>query len=164
MTLDAVLTAFALVIFVVELQIPTLLPIPGVKLGLANVISLIAVFEIGALDALAILLVRIFLGGMFTGQMISIAYSLAGGLLCLLVTVILKKFVNKSQIWVCGVIGAIFHNLGQVAVAVLITKTPALVSYLPILMISGIVTGAFTGGIATLLSKRLHGLFARYIR
>ncbi len=161
-TLDAILTAFALIIFVVELQLPEIVPIPGVKLGLANAITLVAVFELGPIDALLILLLRIGMGSMFTGRVMALMYSLAGGLLCYLVTLAMKRIVTKSQIWVCGVIGAIAHNIGQIFVAILITQTPELVSYLPVLIVSAVITGAFTGGIATYISKRMHGFFVKY--
>ncbi|MCR5584075.1 MAG: Gx transporter family protein [Lachnospiraceae bacterium] len=158
-TMDAVLTAIALVIFIVELQFPEILPVPGVKLGLANVITLIAMFQLGPVDALAILLGRILLGGMFSGRIISILYSLAGGLLCYAVTLVLRKAVSKSQIWVCGVLGAIAHNAGQILTAVAITQTPELFGYFPILMVSGLLTGAFTGGIATFTVKKTQKLW-----
>jgi heptaprenyl diphosphate synthase len=161
-TLDAILIALALIIFVVELQLPEIVPIPGVKLGLANVITLVAVFELGPVDALIILLLRTGMGSMFTGRVMALLYSLAGGMLCFFVTFLVKRIVTKSQIWVCGVIGAIAHNIGQILVAILITQTPALVGYLPLLTVSAIITGAFTGGIATYISKRMHGFFARY--
>ncbi len=157
-TLNAVLTAIALIIFIVELQFPEIVPIPGVKLGLSNVITLFAMFQLGPVDALIILLLRIVMGSMFSGRIMAMLYSLAGGLLCYLVTLLMRKFVSRSQIWVCGILGAISHNLGQILVAILITSTPALISYLPILMISAILTGAFTGGIATITCKRLKGL------
>ncbi len=163
-TLDAILTALALIIFIVELQIPEIVPIPGVKLGLANVITLIAVFELGPADAIVILLLRIGMGSMFSGRISAMLYSLAGGLLCYAVTLLLKKIVSEKQIWVCGVIGAACHNIGQILTAVLITGTPALFAYFPILMVSGIVTGSFTGGIATYTAQRLHGLFAGFKR
>ena len=97
-TLDAVLTATALVMFIVELQFPEIVPVPGVKPGLANIITLIAMFRLGPADAFAILIARILLGSMFSGRIISVIYSLAGGLLCFLVTLLLKKIVSEKQI------------------------------------------------------------------
>ncbi len=157
-TLNAVLTAIALIIFIVELQLPEIVPIPGVKLGLSNVITLFAMFQLGPVDTLIILLLRIVMGSMFSGRIMAMLYSLAGGLLCYLVTLLMRKFVSRSQIWVCGILGAISHNLGQILVAILITQTPALIAYLPVLIASGILTGAFTGGIATFSYRRLHGI------
>jgi heptaprenyl diphosphate synthase len=158
-TMDAVLTATALVIFIIELQFPEIIPIPGIKLGLANVITLVAMFRLGPADTLAILLGRILLGGMFSGRIISVLYSLAGGLLCYGVTLLLRKTVSESQIWVCGVLGAIAHNVGQILTAVALTRTPELFGYFPILVVSGILTGAFTGGIAAFTVKKTKKLW-----
>ncbi len=160
-TLDGILTALALIIFIVELQIPEIVPIPGVKLGLANVITLIVIFEIGPIDGLIVLILRIIMGSMFSGRIMAMIYSMAGGLLCYVVTLLLKRIVTKSQIWVCGVLGAISHNLGQIMVAVLITQTPELFSYLPVLVVSGMITGAFTGWLATFTVKKMGDRFGK---
>jgi heptaprenyl diphosphate synthase len=155
LTRMAVLTAVALTIFVVELQLPSLTPIPGVKLGLANIITVYAMFTLGAADALCILVARILLGSFFAGQIMALLYSLAGGLLCYLVMLGLRRVLTVRQIWVCGVLGAVAHNLGQMAVAILLTSTPALLYYLPVLMVSGILSGAFTGLCAQFAANRL---------
>ncbi len=145
------LTTIALIIFVVEAQIPTPLPIPGVKLGLANVITVYAMFLCGSLDTLAILLCRIVLGCIFAGQMMAFLYSLCGGMFCYLIMLLMRKIVTEKQIWICSVIGAVAHNIGQIAVAIVITQTPAIISYLPVLLISGIISGTFTGFCAQLV-------------
>lgn len=156
--LDAMLTAVALSIFVIELQIPSLTPIPGIKLGLSNILTLAAMFLLGPLDALAVSLLRILLGCILAGNVMSLAYSLAGGLLSYLVMVFLRKIVSGKQIFICSIFCAMVHNLGQIIVAVLITKTAAVFFYLPILMVSGIITGAFTGLTAQLVINRLKKL------
>ena len=145
LTRDALLTALALIIFLVEAQIPAPVPIPGVKLGLANIVTLWALFLSGPADALLILLCRVLLGSFFAGQLVSLFYSLTGGLLCFLLTLLLRRFVTKSQIWVCGVFGAIAHNAGQIGTAILLTGTPSLLIYFPVLVVSGVITGLFTG-------------------
>ena len=155
LTTMALLTAIALAIHVAEAQIPPLVAIPGVKLGLANIITVYAAFSIGGGAAAMILLARILLGSMFGGGVMSLAYSLAGGLLCLFVTLLLRKILTKKQIWIAGVMGAIAHNIGQILVAIVVTGTPAIVSYLPILMISGVITGCFTGFAAQAVVNRL---------
>ena len=155
LTTMALLTAIALAIHVAEAQIPPLVAIPGVKLGLANIITVFAAFSIGGGAAAMILLARILLGSMFGGGVMSLAYSLAGGLLCLFVTLLLRKILTKKQIWIAGVMGAIAHNIGQILVAIVVTGTPAIVSYLPILMISGVITGCFTGFAAQAVVNRL---------
>jgi heptaprenyl diphosphate synthase len=155
LTRMAVLTAVALTIFVVELQLPSLTPIPGVKLGLANIVTVYAMFTLGPADTLCVLLARILLGSFFAGQIMALLYSLAGGLLCYLVMLLLRRILTVKQIWVCGVLGAVAHNVGQIAVAILLTRTPALVYYLPVLLVSGILSGAFTGLCAQFVANRL---------
>lgn len=158
LTRNALLTAIALTIFMLEAQIPPLVPIPGVKLGLANIVTIFALFTYGSRDALMILLVRVFLGSVFSGQMTTFFYSLAGGLLCFAVTLLMKKIVTDKQIWVASIIGAIFHNIGQILMAILITSTPGIAVYLPILLVSGILTGLFTGLCAQFLYGKLKHL------
>jgi len=191
--LIAILTAIALIIFIIEAQIPLPIPIPGVKLGLANVVTLFALFynspnkpvkpinpanhgkpinpanhgkpinpvkpnktqTLTTGNAFTILLCRITLGAVFTGRLVAFAYSLTGGLFGFTAQVIIKKFISTKQIWVCGAIGAIFHNIGQILAAIIITGTPALVAYLPILMITGIITGVLTGLITQITLQRL---------
>ena len=155
LTTMAMLTAIALAIHVAEAQIPAPVPIPGVKLGLANIVTVYAVFTIGAGPALMILVARILLGSLFAGQAVSLLYSLAGGLLCFVVMLLLKKILTRKQIWVASVIGAIFHNIGQILVAIVVTGTPAIVSYLPVLLLSGIAAGLFTGFAAQTFIHRM---------
>lgn len=156
LTFCALLTAIALTIFMVEAQIPLPVPIPGMKLGLANIVTVYAMFALGPGDTLLILLCRVFLGSLFAGFG-TLPYSLAGGLLCYLSMLLLRKFLTEKQLWVCGAIGAIFHNAGQIGAAIAITRTPQLILYLPILLIPGIVAGVFTGLAAQFLVKRMEG-------
>lgn len=151
----ALLTAIALTIFVLEAQIPLPAPIPGLKLGLSSIVTLVALFALGRKEALAIVLVRIFLGNLFTGQGMALLYSLGGGLLSFLAMALLSRALKPRQIWVCGVVGGMVHNLGQTAVAVLLLKNPALLYYLPVLLLCGMLTGLFTGLCAQLLKQRL---------
>lgn len=155
LTTMALLTAIALAIHVAEAQIPPLVAIPGVKLGLANIVTVYAAFSIGGGAAAMILVARILLGSMFGGGVMSLMYSLAGGLLCLAVTLLLRRVLTVKQIWVAGVMGAVAHNIGQILVAVVVTGTPSIVSYLPILLISGVVTGTFTGFAAQAVVNRI---------
>ena len=141
----AMLTAVALIIFIVEAQIPSPVPIPGIKLGLANIVTVYAMFTFGPAPTLMIFLCRVFLGSVFSGQLISLLYSLGGGFLCYLSMLLMRKIVTEKHIWVCSVVGAVFHNVGQISVAVLITRTPGIAIYLPILLVTGIIAGLFTG-------------------
>lgn len=155
----ALLTANALTIFMVEAQIPVPVPIPGVKLGLANIITVYSMFSLGSIPTLMILIARILLGAIFSGRVISLLYSLGGGLLCYSIMLVMRKFLTTRQIWICSVIGAIFHNIGQILVAMAVTGTVSIIAYFPILMVSGIISGFFTGHCAQILVTRLGGKF-----
>lgn len=150
----ALLTTVALIIFIVELRIPNLIPIPGVKLGLANVVTVYAVYHYRAKEVVMLVISRIFLGAIFGGNMMALAYSLAGGMLCLAGMLFLRKVISENHIWLCSVFGAVLHNAGQIAVAVAITGTLAVVAYFPFLIVSGCIAGAFTGVCAQLVVKR----------
>lgn len=161
MTTNALLTAIALTIFMVEAQIPTLVPIPGVKLGLANIITVFAMFAYTPKDALLILVVRVFLGSIFSGQISTMLYSMTGGMFCFAAMLLLRRFLTDRQLWVASVIGAIFHNVGQILVAIIVSGTPGLIVYLPVLMVSGVIAGLFTGLCTQFLYHKLkkYGLF-----
>ena len=160
----AMLTAIALTIFMIEAQIPALVPIPGVKLGLANIVTVFAVFALGPREASMILFVRIFLGAVFAGNFSTILYSGAGGLLAILVTIGLRKLLTHQQLWVAGAIGAIFHSIGQMAVAVAVTGTPGILVYLPMMILCSIITGVFTGLCAQLLLNRGKNLWKTFLK
>ena len=154
LTYMALLTAIALTIFMVEAQIPALVPVPGVKLGLSNIVTVFAVFAMGSGEAAAILFVRIFLGAVFAGNFSTIFYSAAGGALAIGVTILLRRILTNKQLWVAGVLGAIAHSIGQMAMAIAITQTVGLVVYLPMMIICSIITGLFTGLCAQFLLDR----------
>ena len=151
----ALLAAVALTIFVLEAQIPLPLPVPGLKLGLCNIVTLFALCRLGRGWSLAIVLTRIVLGNLAMGQVMAMLYALAGGLLSFLVMALIFRRLGQSLLWVTGAFGGLAHNLGQMAVAVLVTSTSALLAYLPVLLLCGILTGAFTGLCARLLCERL---------
>lgn len=156
MTFMALLLAVALTIFVAEAQLPPPVPIAGVKLGLANIVTLVALVWLGREEALAILLGRILLGSLFAGQAVSFIYSLAGGLMCFFVMAIILAPLKQERLWVVSVFGAMAHNVGQIIAAALLTHTWQVIAYLPVLIISGILSGVFTGLAAQLVVKRLN--------
>ncbi len=158
LTTLALLTAIALTIFLAEAQLPPLVPVPGVKLGLANIVTVYAVFALGPGDALLILCARVFLGAVFSGQMMTLLYSGAGGFLAWAVMVLLAKLLTRRQIWLCSPFAAVFHNLGQLLAAAAVMRTWAVLAYLPYLFLSGIITGLFTGLCAQFLLARLEGI------
>ena len=164
LVLLSLFTAIALTIFMIEAQIPALVPIPGVKLGLANIVTVFVVFAIGSREAAAVLFCRIFLGAVFAGNFSTILYSAAGGLLSILVTIGLKRFLTNKQLWVAGSLAAIAHSVGQMAAAILISGTPSLASYLPIMVGISVITGTFTGLCAQFLLTRGDKLWKTIFR
>ena len=151
----AVLTAAALIIFVIELQIPNPFPIPGIKLGLANIITVYAVYHYRAHEVAAVVLVRLVLGAVFSGNYMALIYSASGALLCLAGMLILRRWIDEKHLWMASVFGAVLHNTGQMAAALLMLQTPQLMLYYPFLLVSGCLSGAFTGIAAQLVSNRL---------
>ena len=149
------LTALALIIFTVELQLPTLAPIPGMKLGLANIVTVYAVYSFSAGETAMLVVVRVLLGALIAGNLMSLAYSLAGGLLCLAGMLLLRRVIDRKHIWVCSVLGAVLHNIGQTAAAVVLMQTRTVIAYLPFLLLSGCVAGALTGMAAQLVTGRI---------
>ena len=154
LTVMALMCAIALTIFMVEAQIPALVPLPGVKMGLSNIVTVFAVFVLGPGEAAAILFVRIFLGAVFAGNFSTIFYSAAGGLCAIGVTILLRRVLTMKQMWVAGCIGAVAHSIGQMAMAIALTATPSLAVYLPIMIVCSIITGTFTGLCAQVLANR----------
>ena len=150
------LTAVSLILFIVENQIPAPVPVPGVKLGLGNIIVICVLFLYGRREALCVLLVKVVLSAILTGNLGALAYSLTGGLLSLGVMCLLRGLLTDRQLWVGSVLGAMFHNLGQLGAAMVISRTPQLIGYLPVLLLSGMVTGLFTGIAAQVVVRRLQ--------
>ncbi len=155
LTLMALLTAIALTIFVIENQIPTPVPIPGVKLGLANIITLITMKLLGKKEAGAVLLVRILMGAMFAGSPSTLLFSAAGGLLAYLVMCMTVDHFGENQLWIVSALAGLAHNAGQLLACVLVVRTPGVFAYAPILAASGVITGVFTGFAAQYLLKAL---------
>ena len=150
-----VLTAAALIIFIIESWIPYPFPVPGIKLGLANIITVYAVYRYKAYEVAAILFIRIALGSVFSGNFTAMIYSLSGGTLCLLGMLLLKKVIDENRLWLASVFGAVLHNTGQIIAAVIILQTPAIIAYYPFLIVSGCLSGASTGLCAQIVIKRV---------
>ena len=164
LTLLAMLSAIALTIFMVEAQIPPVVPLPGVKLGLANIVTVFTVFAIGPAEGIGVLAVRVFLSAVFAGNFSTILYSAAGGACAIGMTILLRKILTEKQLWVAGCVGAIAHSLGQMAVAIAVTGTPGLAVYLPVMIAIGIITGLFTGLCAQFLVNRGGKLWKTILR
>ena len=153
----SVLSAVSLIIFVVELQIPNPFPIPGIKLGLANIITVYAVYHYRAVEVAAMVAVRLLLGAVFSGNFTALLYSASGAFLCLVGMLLLRRWIDEKHIWIASVFGAVLHNTGQMAAALFVTRTPQLLLYYPFLLVSGCLAGAFTGLCAQIVTARLKG-------
>lgn len=151
----SLLTAAALILYIVESRLPAPVPIPGVKLGLANIITVVAVYWFRPGQVTALVAVRLLLGSFFAGSMSALMFSGAGALLCLAGMLILRKVLSEKYIPLCSVLGAILHNVGQIMVAISVMKDIKVVAYLPILLVTGSVAGFFTGLCARAVERRI---------
>ena len=149
-----VFTALALIFSYVETLIPIQFGIPGVKLGLANLIIVIALYKLKLREAYVLSVVRVILAGFLFGNYFSIIYSLAGGLLSLTVMAYLKHRGDFSVIGV-SIAGGVFHNVGQLVVAMAVVETFHVAYYLPVLLVAGLVTGFLIGILSDNMLKRL---------
>lgn len=152
-----VFTSLALILSYVELLIPINFGIPGMKLGLANLLVVILLYKGCPRDALLLSVIRILLSGLIFGNMFSIFYSLGGGLLSLAVMVFLKK---TGQFTVVGISigGGASHNVGQLLVAMFVVQTYQVGYYLPVLLIAGVITGAVIGILSAEVLKRTQSI------
>lgn len=149
-----VFTALALIFSYVETLIPVNLGIPGVKLGLANLIIVVALYKMRLSEAYLLSVVRILLAGFIFGNYFSIIYSLAGGLLSLTVMALLKKWGGFSLQGI-SIAGGVFHNIGQLIVAAVVVETFSVTYYFPVLLVAGLLTGLVIGIVAEMMLKRL---------
>lgn len=154
MAITGILTAGAIVIGIIESFIPSI-GIPGVKLGLANIVILITLYELGIIEALFVDLARVFIVGLLRGTIFTMGFfmSLTGAILSLGIMIIFYLLIKKFSIVGVSVIGAIFHVVGQILVAWLFLSTPYILYYLPVIAISAIVTGVGVGVVANLIIK-----------
>ena len=149
-----IFTALALIFSYVETLIPVHVGIPGVKLGLANLIIVITLYKMGTKEAYILSVVRVILSGFIFGNMFSILYSMAGGLLSLGMMSLLKK-TDKFSIFGVSMAGGVFHNIGQLFMAAIVLESLSITYYLPVLLISGVLTGFFIGFLANEMLRRL---------
>lgn len=145
LTVLSLYTTLSLAVFAIESAIPPLVPLPGIKLGLANIITLILLRHYSAKDAFWVLIARILLSSFLFGQVLSLFYSLAGGSLSFAVMFISNRMLCKKLPFLTGALGGLFHNLGQLLTAFIVTASAGVFTYSPYLAVSGILTGLFTG-------------------
>ena len=148
------MVALALIMSYIEAQIPAFFAVPGMKLGLTNIVVVVSLYLLGSKSAMFINIVRIILVSLLFGNTMSLAFSFAGGMLSTIIMIILKKSGKFSTVGVSAA-GGITHNIGQILVAVFLLNTGAITWYLPILWISGIISGVVIGIIAGIVTSRL---------
>lgn len=149
------LTALAFVFSYIEFLLPINLGVPGIKLGLANLVVIVALYLMNVRVACTLSFVRILLTGLTFGNPASMIYSLAGGMLSLAIMIMAKKSDFFSVTGV-SVLGGVFHNVGQIIVAILVVETKSLLFYLPVLILSGTVAGVLIGILASILIRHLN--------
>ena len=143
-----------MVLSFVESQIPAFVAIPGVKIGLANIAVIFALYKLGWKEAVAVSIVRVFLVSLLFGSFLSLLYSLAGAVLSLTVMLILKgvKVIGKIGV---SVSGGVCHNIGQIIVASIVMETNIIIYYLPFLLLSGTIAGVAIGLASAILVDRV---------
>lgn len=159
--LCGVLTALALALSLAERMIPIqlLIPIPGVKLGLANVVTMFALLFLKPRDAYAILLCRVCLAAIFAGSVTSFLFSLLGGMLALTTTWILLRWKDRTfTMFGISAAAAAMHDIGQIMAAILVMGTTDVLAYLPLLLVSAIPMGLLTGAMIQVLSAHLKAI------
>ncbi len=140
----AILIALAMIFSYVEAVIPVNFGIPGIKLGVANIVVVVGLYIIKAREVFVISVIRIILVGILFGNVMSILYSLAGGILSLIVMLLMKKMKGFSIVGV-SIAGGVSHNVGQLAVAIAVVENLKLIAYIPVLLIAGAITGFIIG-------------------
>ncbi len=153
-SLYGIMIALALILSYIEAQVPAFFAIPGMKLGLTNVVVVVALYVIDAKSAMFINVVRIILVSLLFGTAMSFAFSIAGGMLSTVIMILLKKSDKFSTVGVSAA-GGITHNIAQILVAMVLLGTKAIAWYLPILWISGVLTGVVIGIISGIIASRI---------
>lgn len=157
----AMFLALALILSYVESLIPFFFGVPGIKLGLPNLVIVMILYCMGTKEAYLISIVRVLLAGFLFGNLFSIAYSLAGAMLSLTVMMLIKR-TGKLKVITVSAIGGICHNIGQLIIASLFVESYSIFYYTPVLLIAGLITGVIIGLISQEMILRLGRFFKIY--
>lgn len=155
LTTLSISVALAMILSFVESQIPPLVAIPGIKIGLSNIVTVFLLYTYGWREAATVSLIRVTLSSLLFGSAVSLAYSASGALLSFLAMLLLKKIPLFSEISV-SIAGGVLHNAGQILCACFLMENAGIVTYLPPLIISGTIAGVAVGTLAALLVKKLN--------
>ena len=156
----SVLIALGMIFSYIESLVPAFVAIPGVKLGLANTVTVFALYMLGIPDAALVSLVRVILSSLLFGNTVSLLYSLVGAALSLAVMILCARLLRLSPIGVSA-LGGVFHNLGQTLTAALVLESLGVFFYFPVLIISGTLAGIVIGTVAGIITKRLDTLLKK---
>ncbi len=154
LTCLALTVSFAMVLSYIESRIPAFVAIPGIKVGLANIAVIFALYKLGVKEAATVSVVRVLLISMLFGNPVSLIYSLTGAAFSFVAMLLLKRFTPLGEVAV-SVCGGVMHNVGQITAAAILLDTNVVVYYLPFLMLSGTIAGIVVGVVAALLVKRV---------
>ena len=160
MVFTALLVSLAVVLHALEALFPNFFPLPGAKLGLANIVTLLALMLFGFREAILVVVLRVVLGSLLGGTFLSVTFvlSFSGGVVSTVVMAVAVKYFRRLSAVGVSVLGAAFHNAAQLAAASVFMGTPAVFSYLPFLLLLSIPTGVFTGYTAAFLSRSLSNI------
>ncbi len=152
--ISAMFAALALIFSYIEVLVPIPVPVPGIKLGLANLVIIIAIYRMGFRYSFTINMVRIVAAGLLFSGVFGMIYSLAGGILSIIVMYLLCR-TNKFSMVGVSMTGGVCHNLGQLMTAVVLLQNTGILSYFPVLLFSGLISGILIGILAYIIEKRL---------
>ncbi|MCM1514031.1 MAG: Gx transporter family protein [Anaeroplasma bactoclasticum] len=154
----SIMIGLSLVLSYVDSLIPIVVTIPGIKLGLANIATIYVLYRLGIKEAIIVSILRVFLSALLFGTVVTLSYSLVGATLSLLTMIVLKHMGSFHAITI-SITGAVMHNIGQIGVAILIMSTKEIIYYLPILVITGVISGIGVGLLAILVLKYTQNIF-----
>lgn len=164
LTLCAVLIAFSLALFSIEMIIPPFPFAPSAKIGLANTVTLFMLTNrklFSITDCFSVLISRCILGALITGRLMSVIFSLFGGIAAMLAMIFMRKLLSERQLILISVSGAVFHNLGQMVIALLFYGTFSAVYYLPALLLTGVLSGILIGLCVAIINK--SGFYNKFL-
>ena len=147
----------AIIMSYIESLFPLSFSVPGIKIGLANIVIIFVLYKMSTADAIMVSLIRIILVSLLFGNVMALAYSIAGSTLSLLLMLVLKKSEKFSIVGV-SIAGAVMHNIGQILTAVIILETREIIYYLPVLALSGTVSGVIIGIVSAIITERIKNV------
>lgn len=154
----SIMIGLSLVLSYVDSLIPIVVTIPGIKLGLANIATIYVLYRLGIKEAIIVSILRVFLSALLFGTIVTLSYSIVGATLSLVIMIVFKRISSLHMITI-SILGAVMHNMGQIGVAMFIMSTKEIIYYLPILVITGVISGIGVGLLAILVLKYTQNIF-----